>query len=57
MRVYKMGPKGLNQCIEEDPLMILEWINNDADIGEVIEITIMEMSKEEYDKLPEYMGP
>ena len=58
MRVYKMGPKDGNKHIEKDPSVVLEcWLNEDAEVGDVIEVTVMEMSEEEWEKLPEYDGP
>jgi hypothetical protein len=58
MRVYKMGPKDAAQHIEKDPSLIVEcWLNDDAQVGDVYEVTIMEMSEEEWSKLPEYDGP
>lgn len=58
MRVYKMGPQGLNQHIEKDPSIALDlYLDNYAEVGDVIEITVMEMSQEEFENLPEYDGP
>ncbi len=58
MRVYKMGPQGMSQHIEKDPKILFDcWVNDDAEIGDVFEITIMEMSEEDWAMLPEYDGP
>jgi hypothetical protein len=58
MRVYKMGPKGMNQCIEKNPSLVVDyWLNEDTPTGETIEVTVLEMSEEEYNNLPEYAGP
>lgn len=55
--VYKITPgKDLNPCCERDPKMILSWLE-EADKGDTIKIEILEMTPEEYDSLPEYMGP
>lgn len=57
MKVYKIGPRGFNKAIEKDPALAVEGWLSDADVGDVIEITVMEMSEEKYNKLPEYDGP
>ena len=58
MRVYKMGPKGLNKEIVKDPIAVVEhWLNSDAETGDIIEVEILEMNPEEYTSLPEYLGP
>jgi len=58
MIVYKMGPKGFNQHIEKDPTKVVEcWLNDDAMPGDIIEVEVMEMTENEYESLPEYMGP
>ena len=57
MRVYKIGPQGFNQAIETDPeTAVMGWLT-DAEVGDVIEITVMEMTEKEYKALPEYDGP
>ena len=56
MKVYKMGPSGLNKCIEEDPKAIMFWLD-EAEVGDKFEIEVLEMTREEYKSLPEYMGP
>jgi hypothetical protein len=58
MKVYKMGPKGCAQHIEKDPQILFEcWVNEHAEVGDVYEVTIMEITEEEWKALPEYMGP
>lgn len=57
MKVYKIIPgEGLNPCCEKDVNAIISWLT-EATAGEVIKIEITEMPEEEYNNLPEYMGP
>ena len=61
MKVYEVSPGLGFRCHTEDNLddaigAVRQWIN-DADIDDTISITSREMSKEEYDNLPEYEGP
>ena len=63
MTVYKIIPdynpetkKGLSSCTEKDVKNIAIWFE-EAEPGESILVQVMEMSEEEYQKLPEYMGP
>jgi hypothetical protein len=56
-RIYKVSPgKSLNPCCEDDIKNVMSWLQ-EAEAGEVITIEILEMTPEEYDALPEYMGP
>ena len=57
MIVFKVWPGvDLNPCCEKDPAAVLVWLE-EAEPGETIKIEVIEMTEEEYDKLPEYMGP
>ena len=56
MKAYKMGPSGLNTCIEKDPKAIMLWLD-ECEVGDKFEIEVLEMSEEEYEALPEYAGP
>ena len=58
--VYTVGPKDCNQCTElsiQDALNTAEGFMTDAEIGEIIEITIGQMTQEEIDNMTEYTGP
>jgi len=56
MKVYKMGPSGLNKCIEKDPKAIMLWLD-ECEVGDAFFIEVLEMTETEYNALPEYMGP
>ncbi len=57
MKIFKVWPDGdLNPCIEKEPEACLVWLE-EAEPGDNIRIEVLEMAQEEYDKLPEYMGP
>jgi hypothetical protein len=57
MKVYNISPgKGCNKCCEKDPKNALIWLE-EAEPGETITIDVMEMSEEDFNSLPEYMGP
>jgi len=57
---YRVGPKHYNQCTEDSiakALATVEGFLVDAEVGEVVEITVIKMSDAEYEKLSEYTGP
>ena len=61
MKVYKITP--CYQCnshsedsIESAVSSVQEWLK-ESDVGNIIKIEILEMTKKEYDALPEYLGP
>ncbi len=57
MKVYRVEPdKGLNKCTEKHIQDILVWFE-ESEPGSVITIEVLEMSEDDYDALPEYMGP
>ena len=57
MKIFKVYPDvDLNPCCEKDPAAVLPWLE-ESEPGETIKIEVIEMTEEEYDKLPEYMGP
>lgn len=61
MKVYKVTPcKDLNTCCEKDinsvMACIMAWIE-DPQAGDPLTIEIIEMSENEDNSLPEYMGP
>ena len=57
MRVFKVTPgKDLCPCTEKDPSAVLVWLE-ESEPGTTITIEVMEMTEEEYNTLPEYMGP
>lgn len=57
MKVYQVTPdKDLCPCTEKDPKAVLVWLE-ESEIGAVTTIDVMEMTEEEYNALPEYMGP
>ncbi len=57
MRLYKITPGAdCNSCIEKKAEAALVWLQ-EASIGEKVTIEIIEMSEEEYEKLPEFVGP
>ena len=56
MRVYRIRPDGGNSCCEAAAEAITEWLE-EAQQGDTFIIDILEMSLEEYQNLPEYMGP
>ena len=55
MRVYIIGPRGLNKCTELNIKGVIECLEN-SDTPETWEIEIVEMTQEEYDILPEFDG-
>jgi len=56
MKVFKVSPdKGLTPCYEDKIENIILWLEESMP-GDSIRIDILEMTKEEYDALPEYMG-
>ena len=56
MKIFRVTPEGLNPCCEKDPTAVLVWLK-ESQPNERITIDVIEMSDEEYEKLPEYMGP
>ena len=57
MKAYKITPEpNFNSCIETNINGVIVWCV-EADFGEKITIEILEISEEEYNKLPEYKGP
>ncbi len=57
MIVYKTYPdKDCSPCIEKSPQAVMIWLQ-EAQPGETITVEVMEMSEDEYNSLPEYMGP
>jgi hypothetical protein len=58
MRIYKIYPShGGNPFHEKDPKKIIGWITDGEEIGDRIIIEILDMSEEEFDKMPEWTGP
>ena len=57
MRVYKITPEpGFNPCVESDPRTIVTWLE-EAEVDDVFTVKVLDMTKREYDALPEYTGP
>ena len=57
MKGFKVFPdKGLTPYYEDKIENIILWLEESMP-GDSIRIDILEMTKEEYDALPEYMGP
>ena len=57
VKVFKITPdKDLCPCTEKDFNAVLPWLE-ESESGAVITIEVMEMTEEEYESLPEYMGP
>jgi len=57
MRVYKVIPGiSCNPCCENTIESVISWIE-EAEVGSIIQVRILDMSQEEYNDLPEYMGP
>ena len=57
MKVFNVFPgKGLNPCCEDKIENVIPWLEESIP-GDSLRIDILEMTKEEYDALPEYMGP
>ena len=57
MKVYRITPgPGMNPCCEKDIKEILTWFE-EAEVGDVIKVRVMEMPEAEYNALPKYMGP
>jgi len=57
MKVFEIQPEpGYNPCVEDKVQGILSWLE-EADDGDVFTIRVKEMSREEYAKFPEYVGP
>ena len=56
MKIFKVFPdKGLTPYYEDKIENIILWLE-ELMPGDSIRIDILEMTKEEYDALPEYMG-
>lgn len=61
MKVYEVSP-GHQLCphteksLESVLAAVREWIN-EGDVGTVVSITVREMTEDEYDALPEWVGP
>lgn len=57
MKIYKVYPEiQSNACCEKNIENVISWIEN-AEIGDMISIKIINMTEEEYNLLPEFMGP
>ena len=56
MKVYTITPSGCAPCTEESPDAIKAWLE-DAEPGETFQMYVGEMDKEQFDSMPEYMGP
>ena len=57
IKVFRVTPgKDLNPFSEVEIKDVILWLE-EAQPGDTITIEVLEMSKQEYDNLPEYMGP
>ena len=56
MRVYKIKPGRLAPCYTTEITDISWWIS-DAESWTRITVDILEMTPEEFNELPEYVGP
>ena len=56
MRVYTITPSGCNPCTEKDTSAIAAWLES-SEPGDRYQIFVGEMDEEEYESMPEYMGP
>uniref|UniRef100_A0A6M3INW6 Uncharacterized protein n=1 Tax=viral metagenome TaxID=1070528 RepID=A0A6M3INW6_9ZZZZ len=56
MIVYKIRPDGGNPCVEKDLGAIMEWLKESYPGGSFM-LSVHEMTEQEYEDLPEYMGP
>lgn len=56
MKVYVVEPyKGAARCTEKDVKDVAVWFE-EAEVGDEIIVRVEEMTQEQYDNLPEYMG-
>jgi len=56
-KIFKIYPgEGLNPCCEDKIKNVIPWLEESMP-GDSVRIDILEMTKEEYDALSEYMGP
>ena len=59
MRRMRIQPKGFNSCTEPDietGLATLREMLIEAELHEIYEISLVEMTDEEYNNLPEFQG-
>ena len=57
IKIYKTYPgKDLAPCCEKDIKNVIPWLEQ-CEVGDVLSIEILEMEEDEYNNLPEYMGP
>ncbi len=55
--MYKVIPgKGCNPCCEKEIKSVCVWLE-EAEVGDELKIEVIEMTENEYNELPEYMGP
>ena len=57
MRVYKVIPRRFAPCHVIASTNVMAWIDNNAETWTRITVDVLEMSEEEYEALPEYVGP
>lgn len=61
IKMFQIQPdKGCNSHIEstlKDAITSIEHWLDDADEGVELTVKVIKMSRDEYDSLPEYMGP
>ena len=59
MRIYKVIPWRLAPCHVIASTNVMAWIDNNADtwIRITVDVLDMSVSEEEYEALPEYVGP
>ena len=57
IKVYEVEPgKGANRCTERKIEDVLVWLE-ESEPGDVITIRVIEMDEQEYNSLPEFLGP
>ena len=57
MKVYEIEAfPGATKCVEKEIHDLAFWFE-EASPGDVIKITVKEMTQEEYNALPEFTGP
>jgi len=57
MKVYKVIPRRFAPCHVIALTNVMAWIDNNAETWTRITVDVLEMSEEEYEALPEYVGP
>ncbi len=55
-RIYRVQANGGEPCCEKDTESVMEWIRN-ADMDDIIAITVIELPEGVYEQLPEFEGP